>query len=134
LGRAEVILLDTHVLLWTALEPDRLSRTASSAIQKARREGSVCISDVSLWEIALLARRRKISISGSIDAFLFELSLPLVVKPITPAIAAMSVAFPDEYPSDPADRLIGATSNVEGLPLVTADRQLRLSLLIRTIW
>ena len=129
-----MILLDTHVLLWTALDPQRLTRAASSAIQKARNDGLVCIADISLWEIALLARRRKIAISGSIDAFLMEISSQFVIKPITPAIAAASAAFPDEYPKDPADRLIGATSNVEDLPLVTADSQLRLSFFLKTIW
>ena len=129
-----MILLDTHVLLWMALEPERLSRAAASAIQQARREGSIFIADISLWEIALLAHRNRITITGTIDAFLYGISSPLEVKPITSAIAAMSVTFPDNYPHDPADRLIGATSKVEGLTLVTADRRLRRSPLLSTIW
>ena len=129
-----MILLDTHVLLWMALEPARLSKPALSAIQKARSEGLICIADISLWEIALLARRKKITISGSVEVFLYDISSLLVVKPITPAIAAMSVSFPDDYPRDPADRLIGATSKLEGLSLVTADTALRRSPLLNTIW
>jgi len=129
-----VILLDTHVLLWMALEPQRLSKAAAAAIQRARKEGSICIADISLWEIALLAHRKRITIPGTIDAFLYEISLPLEIKPITPAIAAMSASLPDHYPQDPADRLIGATSKVEGLSLVTADKPLRRSSLLNTIW
>jgi PIN domain nuclease of toxin-antitoxin system len=46
----------------------------------------------------------------------------------------MATEFPKTYPKDPADRLIGATARAEGLPLVTADRQLRQSKLLQTIW
>jgi PIN domain nuclease of toxin-antitoxin system len=56
------------------------------------------------------------------------------VKRVTPAIASTAVQFPDEYPKDPADRLIGATSVVEQLPLVTADEKLRCSPMLQTIW
>jgi PIN domain nuclease of toxin-antitoxin system len=129
-----VILLDTHVLLWMSLDPGRLSRPASTSIQEARNKGGVCISDITLWEIALLARRGRIEIVGTLDSFVHEISAPLVVRSITAAIASMAVHFPDEYPNDPADRLIGATSRVEMLPLVTADEQLRRSPLLETVW
>jgi PIN domain nuclease of toxin-antitoxin system len=129
-----VILLDTHVLVWLALNPRRLSNNASAAIENARNRGVICIADITLWEIALLAQRERIRITGTIDSFLYEISLPVVVKPVTAAIAGMTVQFPDTYSRDPADRLIGATSKVEGLPLVTADTELRRSSLLETIW
>jgi len=128
-----VILLDTHVLLWMSLEPDRLSKASREAIALARQEGPIYISDITLWEIAFLAKLGRIEITGTIDSFLHELTAPVVVKPITPAIASMAVQFPEEYPKDPADRLIGATSRVEQIPLVTADRLLRNCELLRTI-
>jgi len=129
-----VILLDTHVLVWMSLDPNHLSNKASAAIQDARSRGGICISDITLWEIALLARRGKLDIVGSIDSFVHEISAPVVVKRITAAIASMAVQFPEEYPKDPADRLIGATSRMEKLPLVTADEQLRRSSLLETVW
>ena len=76
----------------------------------------------------------EIEITGTIDSFVHAISAPVVVKPLTAAIASMAAQFPEEYPKDPADRLIGATSRVEALPLVTADRQLRRSSLLDTIW
>jgi len=54
--------------------------------------------------------------------------------PITPAIAALATQFPESYPRDPADRLIGATARAEGLPLVTRDERIRSSPLLKTIW
>jgi PIN domain nuclease of toxin-antitoxin system len=129
-----VILLDTHVLVWMSLDPDRVSKAAIAAIQDARSRGILYISDITLWEIALLARRGRIQITGTIDAFIHEMSSPVSVKRVTPAIASTAVQFPDEYPKDPADRLIGATSVVEQLPLVTADEKLRCSPMLQTIW
>jgi PIN domain nuclease of toxin-antitoxin system len=45
-----------------------------------------------------------------------------------------SVELPEAYPKDPADRLIAGTALVEGLSLVTADREIRRSQVVRTIW
>jgi PIN domain nuclease of toxin-antitoxin system len=58
----------------------------------------------------------------------------VTVRPITPEIAALATQFPDDYPRDPADRLIGATARAEGLTLVTRDERIRRSPLIRTVW
>ena len=129
-----MILLDTHVLVWMSLDPSRLSAKASNVILNARGGGGIFISDITLWEIALLAGRGRIEIAGTVDSFVHEISAPVVIKPITAAIASMAVHFPEEYPKDPADRLIGATSRVEALPLVTADELLRRSSLLDTIW
>lgn len=58
----------------------------------------------------------------------------VVVLPITAEIAAIAVQFPDDYPKDPADRLIGATAMAEGLALVTRDERIRENHRIKTIW
>jgi PIN domain nuclease of toxin-antitoxin system len=56
------------------------------------------------------------------------------VREITAEIAALATQFPDGYPKDPADRLIGATARAEGIPLVTRDEGIRASPLIQTVW
>jgi PIN domain nuclease of toxin-antitoxin system len=57
-----------------------------------------------------------------------------VVLPITANIALQAFAFPASYPKDPADRLIGATALIEDIPLITADRGIRRSGTVPTIW
>jgi PIN domain nuclease of toxin-antitoxin system len=58
----------------------------------------------------------------------------VTVRPITPEIAALATQFPDDYPRDPADRLIGATARAEGLTLITRDERIRRSPLLKTVW
>ena len=129
-----MILLDTHVLIWLALEPAKLSKKASAAILKARAEGGLTIAAISLWEIAWLATNGRIQISGSVESFVRDCVAKVRICPITPEIATQAVLLPAIYPKDPQDRLIGGTAIVEGVPLVTADENIRASKVIATIW
>ena len=56
------------------------------------------------------------------------------VKPITAEIAALATQFPNDYPRDPVDRLIGATARSAGVALVTRDENIRRCPLLKTIW
>jgi PIN domain nuclease of toxin-antitoxin system len=131
-----LILLDTPALLWLATEPGRLSRRAASAIRRARSSEGIGIASISLREMAVLFARGRVRASGTIDASVRMIleTTGAAIKEITPEIAAVSTQFPDDYPRDPADRLIGATARAEGLMLVTRDEAMRASPLIRTIW
>ncbi len=129
-----MILLDTHVLFWTGSQSHLLSKDAASAIRRARRGDGVAISAISIWELALLFARGKIQGSGTIEASIRDLLEGVTVRPITVEIAALAMQFSDDYPRDPADRIIGATARAEGMTLVTRDERIRRSPLIRTVW
>jgi len=58
----------------------------------------------------------------------------VTIREITPAVAALATHLPEDFPRDPADRLIAATARAEGLGLVTRDAGLRESRLVETIW
>jgi PIN domain nuclease of toxin-antitoxin system len=129
-----VILLDTHALVWAVAESNRLSRPAASAIRRARREDGVAVAAITLWEIASLVARGRIQALGTVEASVHLLVEGVTIRPLTAEIAALAAQFPDDYPHDPADRLIGATARAEGLSLVTRDEKIRRSELLKTIW
>lgn len=131
-----MILLDTHVLVWLVSQPERLSRPAASAIRRARASDGIAIGDVTVWELASLFARGKLQSHGTVENTVRNLLIrsAVQIKPITPEIAALATQFPDDYPHDPVDRLIGATARAEGLALVTRDENIRRSPLLKTIW
>ncbi len=135
MGKSRVILLDTHVVLWLALDPLKISKKARSAIEEARQSGEgLAISDISLLEITNLERKRRITLRGTLETFLTEIESRFVVLPLTARICVRAASLPAAYPNDPADRVIGATTLVEGIPLVTADEAIRRTRALPTIW
>jgi PIN domain nuclease of toxin-antitoxin system len=129
-----VILLDTHVLVWMASDPKRLSSKAREAIRHARQHSGVAVATITLWELAWLAHSGRLQVLSSVDAFVRETVARVILKPMTPEITAVAVRLPIGYPKDPADRVIGSTAIVEGMTLVTADQQIRRSKAVETIW
>lgn len=119
-----MILLDTHILVWLLVAPERLSSKARKTIVAARKVGPLAISAITLWEIAWLAENKRIEIEVSVESFVKKCASYVEVLAITPEIAVRSVQFPDSYPKDPQDRIIGATAIVEGLRLLTNDARI----------
>jgi PIN domain nuclease of toxin-antitoxin system len=135
MGQFEVILVDTHVLVWLAFEESRLSKKARATIADARQDGEgLAISCISLWELATLASKGRIDLDISLESFLAEVEMRFVVFPITGEACVRAVALPAIFPKDPADRIIAATALVNGMSLVTADQEIRRSQALPTIW
>jgi PIN domain nuclease of toxin-antitoxin system len=130
-----VILVDTHVVIWLAFDPKRFSPKATAAIEQSRNHAvALAISDISLMELANFARKGRFELKLSIESFLQEVESRFVVLPMTARICARMTSLPANYPKDPADRVIGATALVQGMSLVTADRQIRKCGAVQTIW
>ena len=118
-----MLLLDTHVWLWSLLEPARLSTKARYALTEA--DTSLHLSSISVWEALLLAERGRIALEPDPRAWLRKAMAesPVSEVPLTVDVvmASLSVNLPHR---DPADRLIAATAKSLDLTLVTADRRL----------
>ena len=114
------LLLDTHTLLWTLVEPTRLSAQAAAAIAAA--ESEVFVSVVSPWEMAIAKARGRMNPPDDLATRLtqnrFEL-MPIQLRHIR-AIESMP-----QHHRDPFDRMLIAQSQVDGLTLVSADRKMR---------
>ncbi len=118
-----MILLDTHVLLWARADPERLTPVAHEIVAQA---SGWAISDITLWEIAMLHRKGRIELSLCLVAYLREVASEAQVLPISLEIATAVGTLPDDFPArDPADRIIYTTAQVHELPLVSSDRELR---------
>lgn len=121
------LVLDTHVWIWS-IEGDRtqLSPAAVRQIERASERGQVLISAISVWEVAMLASKGRISLSRPVDEWVrAALRAPgSGLLPLTPEIAIDSTRLPGAPPGDPADRILIASARVTGASLATRDRDI----------
>ena len=116
-------LLDTHVILWSAAEPEKLPSKIAEELEKESNE--LWFSPISVWEILLLAEKKRIILRADHEKSIRKMfkKLPFREAFINQEVAIQSrkINLPHQ---DPADRFIAATAIVYDLTLVTADRRL----------
>lgn len=129
------VLLDTHVLLWWVGAPERLGERQRSVLARASDESPVLVSDITLWEVAMLAALGRIRLEMPLRSWLEAATAPPLVQRVgmTPAIAAETVELPESFHRDPADRILVATARVLNATLVTRDRRILESNLVATV-
>jgi PIN domain nuclease of toxin-antitoxin system len=129
-----LILLDTHVLVWLAGEPERLTAPALEAFES---DSELAIALVSTQEIAYLVVRGRLSMDRPLDTWIGEALSVHRVRAIAPTVSASLRAGsldPKRFHGDPIDRLIYATAVEHDARLVTADERLRQFDPERTVW
>jgi PIN domain nuclease of toxin-antitoxin system len=129
-----VIVLDTHTLIWVALEPERLSAAAVEAIDA---EPQRAISAITAQEVAYLVARKRVDLYSPVRVWLGDVlgALEAQALPATTAIAIRAGSLdPTDFHGDPIDRLIYATAVEHDARLVTADERLREADPARVVW
>ena len=116
-------LLDTHVLLWSVLEPDQLSAEIRTELENINNE--LWLSPITLWEVHLLAEKGRILLKPDPSRWIQRVlgSIPFHEAAMTHAVALMSRRI-DLPHQDPADRFLAATAAIYELTLLTADERL----------
>ena len=115
------LLLDTHLLLWAAGEPDKLSDEALKLIEAPDNE--LFFSAASLWEIAIKSSLGRTDFTA--DARVLRRGLldnGYIELPVVSEHAVAIVGLPAIH-KDPFDRLLIAQAEIEGTTLLTSDAQ-----------
>ena len=110
------LLLDTHVLLWSLAEPQKLSNRARDALQDGHND--VFVSAVTAWEIAVKRAKGRITAPDNLSTVIEERGFTHL--PLTFRHAEGAGSLPPHH-RDPFDRFLIAQAQIEGLVLVTRD-------------
>ena len=118
-----MIVLDTHTFIWALQDEPRLGPKTRVLVAKAPPHGSLGVSAITLWEIAMLVEKGRLGLTRDVGGWVeAALALPSIrLLPLEPRIALDSVRLPGTFHADPADRLIIATARHWDAPLLTAD-------------
>jgi PIN domain nuclease of toxin-antitoxin system len=125
--------LDTHAWIWWVDHDPRLGRAALDALDALPADARPYVCDISLWEAAMLVERGRLSFNVPLAEWLDAAAHPRSVRllPITPAIASDVASLPATFHRDPADCIIVATCRVLQAPLLTKDRLITRSRLVK---
>jgi PIN domain nuclease of toxin-antitoxin system len=128
-----MMMLDTATLLWWTLDPDKLSRRASEECKKIQNEGAI-ISSISIWELGIKIKKKKLEIPISLETYVDKLNelKTLEIIAVDENIWLKNLALDWAHP-DPADRTIVATAEIKGVPIITKDNKIR-EFYLNSIW
>jgi PIN domain nuclease of toxin-antitoxin system len=116
-------LLDTHIWLWSSLQPERLSRRVARILADTQNE--LWLSPISVWELTILCRKGRFRVHPDIPSWVAKSvsDLQMVEAPLTieVALAIPSISFSH---GDPADHFLAASAKAFDLTLITADDHL----------
>lgn len=127
--------LDTHAAVWLVEDSPSLGKRARAALADLAPT-DLCISDVTLSELARLLRTPSLRFTGDPLLVLETFAQRFRVHPVNPWIAHRAAGYEWTH-RDPADRHILATAEFFGLPLVTTDSTITpfaASIGVKTLW
>ena len=124
--------MDTHAVIWAAEGDERLGASAGELL-RSLKAGEAVLSDITLLEIAMLAKKGRIELSVSAEEYLRAIQQNYPLLTITSEIASLAVDL-NLPQGDPFDRIIVASAMHHKLLLLTRDKNISASGLVRTVW
>ena len=121
------LLLDTHIFIWLLTGNSSLKKENLSLIENCiNSDFRLCLSAISIWEIAMLEKKKKILLSLPVTKWITEALNKSSAKIIDLSVDIIidSCNLPGTFHADPADRLIVATSRICNIPLITQDSKI----------
>ena len=124
--QSDKAVLDTHVFIWLMQGSRELSSKTIKEIEGYSQQHALYLSAVSLWEIAMLEGKKRITLHQPCLQWLEKaLESPgLTIETISPLIAVESSRLPGDFHADPADRIILATTRSLQAKLITRDSKI----------
>ena len=119
------LLLDTHVWIWHLTgDAERLSPSVVSLLDRVGSTSRLRVSDISYWEVAVKAAKKKITLAVDVAIWLqrAERAPGIRFLPLDRDVLLLSTRLSGTAHNDPADRMLIASAQINNIPLVTADR------------
>lgn len=119
------LLLDTHVWIWH-VEGDEthFAEGTRALLDRSGAHGRLFVCDISAWEVAVKAAKQKLTFTVDVAVWLqrAEQAPGIRFRPLTRPVLLQSTRLPGTAHNDPADRMLMAMAQLDGVPLVTNDR------------
>jgi len=129
------VVLDTHILVYWCLEPERLSPAQQHVISSLVPEEPAIVADITLWEISALCSAGRLRLDLPLRDWLTQAVAPPLVRiaEISPRVADTVAQLTAWDNKDPADRLIVATALSHGARLLSNDHRIRDAALVEVV-
>jgi PIN domain nuclease of toxin-antitoxin system len=117
------LLLDTHIWIWSLLDPERLKPNVAKALSDSTNH--LWLSPLSIWELLILVKKGRVFLEDDPIRWIKKVfkKIPFREAPVNHQVAMESHLI-DLPQQDPVDRFLAATALVYNLTLVTADERL----------
>ena len=119
-------LLDTHAMIWAAIEPKKLSKTARAIIENPENE--ILVNNISFWEISLKYALQKLDLSlytpEDFPSYCTEMGFKIM--PFSSELAATFHSLQAKHHKDPFDRMLIHTAIRLRIPLISKDENIKL--------
>ncbi len=130
------VLLDSHVWIWWLTGQKDLPARKRELLDRLAQEGvPPFLAAISLWEAQMLHRKNRLQLEVDFPLWLSQASDPSVVRllPLDASVVLALDKLPEKFHGDPADRMIVATAKAHGLELVTEDKSIRKSRVVKVV-